>query len=61
MWKIGEIYKEDKMRQRAEPCPMLMSTLKREKENCSNSTVFFYLLDSLRKIEQLWNGIQPFS
>ena len=59
MWKTEEIYKAEKIGERAKPCPMPMSTLKKRK-NCSNSTIFFYLLDSLRKIEQLWNGIQPF-
>ena len=49
------------MGKRAEPCPMPTLTLKKRRKNCSNSTTFFYLLDSLRKIEQLWNGIQPFS
>ena len=29
IWKTGEIYKADKMEKKAEPCPTLMSTLKR--------------------------------
>ena len=29
MWKTGEIYKADKIEERAEPCPIPTSTLKK--------------------------------
>ena len=58
IWKTREIYKADKIRERAEPCPIPTLTLKNWEENCSNNTTFFYLLDNLRRNDKPLNYIQ---
>jgi len=40
---MGEIYKADKMEERAEPCPMLMSTLKNREEKLFQQYHIFLL------------------
>jgi len=50
---MGVRYKVDKIGERANLCPTLMSTLKKERKNYSRNIGFFYLQDNCKKMMKL--------